>query len=817
MHSTFNPSLMTQQQLEATLVDRSKTVGRVYDLLKIGAETQSKHHVLLVGPRGIGKSHLTTLIYYRLQATEGLEDKLAIALLREDEWGLTSVLDLLIRIYETLQPSEALSVLPLKNGLIGKPPEDSEQIVWQSIQDLLGGRSLLVIAENLDTILGNIGIVGQARLRALIQTHPVWNILATSTTIPSDLSSQLSPFYGFFDLIRIEELTVNGAITLLRRLASSRGDVETESFIASPIGRARVRAIQHLAGGNSRIFVLFYDLLNKRAATATLDKDIFESLQKTIDTLTPYYQSKMASLSPLQQKIIFYLCQRRVPVTVTSIANHCLSSHQTIASQLKQLLSHRYVRVNRLGRESYYELAEPLMRICIEAKSHDREPLRVLVEFLRYWFYRDELEDQLKSGDAPGEMRAHLVAALKEYDSTDSHYHLNEEIARLCVALSNAPSGQEAALAEELAGVSKIAEDWGHCTRALSRLGRVAEIVPLIEKALAQQPDNVDILLPMGNAYSAVERYEDAIEAYRQAIEVDPKNYVVWYEQGYVLSRMKKYEEALISFDTALRLKPRIPANISVMKANTLMHLDRYEEVLRLLRPFLRSGKSIEGVFAMYGGALAELNRHSDAVEYLQKAIESFPDNYFVLAKLGLSLLKTGREDEGLVALRNSAAGDPQNRWIATRYCVALFATRQYQKALEEIPSEIVAHRIFHLLLGIRNNHPKQGELQNRLKSVESMVTDPAWKQAFQGGLTEFVGLAAENTKSNEEIEELETWANALRELFGDQPSYQMIIELVSVLVQFKMGAGLRVLLSLPLEQRRLLVSEKQEQLLGRS
>lgn len=816
MHSTFNPSLMTQQQLEATLVDRSKIVGRVYDLLKIGAETRSKHHVLLVGPRGIGKSHLTTLIYYRLKATEGLKDKLAIAFLREDEWGLSSVLDLLIRIYETLQPAEASNIPSLKAGLMGKPPEDSEQIVWQSIQTFLSGRSLLVIAENLDTILGNIGIDGQARLRALIQTHPVWNILATSTTIPSDLSSQLSPLYGFFDLIRIEELTVNGAATLLRRLASSRGDAETESFIASPIGRARVRAIQHLAGGNSRIFVLFYDLLYRRSATMPLDKNIFETLQKTIDALTPYYQSKMTSLSPLQQKIIFYLCQRRVPVTVTSIANECLSSHQTIASQLKQLLSHRYVRVNRLGRESYYELAEPLMRICIEAKSHDREPLRVLVEFLRYWFYRDELEDQLKSGDAPGEMKAYLLAALKEYDSKDAHYHLNDEIARLCVALSNASPEQEAALAEELASVSKIAEDWGHCTRALSRLGRVAEVVPLIEKALVQQPDNVDILLPMGNAYGTMGRYENAIEAYRHAIELDPKNYVAWYEQGYVLSRMKKCEEALISFDTALRLKPRISANISVMKANTLMYLDRYEEVLKLLRPLLRSGKSIEGVFAMYGGALAGLNRHSDAVEYLQKAIESFPDNYFVLANLGLSLLKIGKEDDGLAALRKSIAGDPQNRWIATQYCAALLAMRQYQKALEEIPNEIVAHRIFHLLLGIRNDHPKQGELQNRLKSVESMVSDPTWIEAFQGGLTEFIGLAAENTESDEEIEELETWANALRELFGDQLSYQMILEVVSVLVQFKRGAGLRVLLSLPLEQRRLLVSEEQEQSLGR-
>ncbi len=670
--------------------------------------------------------------------------------------------------------------------------------------------------ENLDTILGNIGIDGQARLRALIQTYPVWNILATTTIISSELSSQLSPFYGFFDLIRIEELTVNGAVSLLRKLASSRRDTAAESFLDSPIGRARVRAIQHLAGGNPRIFVLFYDLLYRQSAATPLDKDIFESLQKTIDALTPYYQSKMASLSPLQQKIVFQLCQRRVPATVTSIANACLSSHQTIASQLKQLLSHRYVRVNRLGRESYYELAEPLMRICIEAKSHDREPLRVLVEFLRYWFYRDELEDQLKSSDAPGEIRAYLLAALKEYDSADAHFHLNEEIARLCVALSDASRKDEAAMAEELASVSKIAEDWSHCVRALITLGRVEEIVPMMEKALAQQPCSVDILLPLGSAYTAIGRYNDAMAMFRHAIEVGPKNYVAWYEQGWALSRMKKHEEAIVSFDTALRLKPKIRADISSKKANELMHLDRYEEVLTVLRPLLRSGSSIEGVFAMYGGALAGLNRHSDAVEYLRKATESFPDNYFVLAKLGLSLIKIGKRDEGLAALKKSVAGDPQNRWIEAQYCKGLFAARQYQEALEQLPNETVAHQIFHLLLRIRNDHPKQGELQNRISIVRSMASDPAWELAFQGGLTEFVGLAAEKTESSEDIEDLETWERALRELFGDQSSYEMILQVVNVLVQFKKGAGLRVLLSLPLEQRRLLVSEEEEQLLGR-
>jgi tetratricopeptide (TPR) repeat protein len=809
--------MMTQQQLEATLVDRTRIAKRVSELLTIGAQEKSKHNILLVGPRGIGKSHLTALIYYRLDAMQELTDKLAIAYLREDEWGLTSLLDLLLRIYEAIVGGPAGQNAATQLNLQGKPHEESEQIIWALISDFLQGRSLLLIAENLDTILGNIGIEGQKRLRAIIQTSPVWNILATSTSISSDLSDQNAPFYGFFDLIRLEELSVPGAITLLRRLAASRKDSEMESFIASPIGRARVRAIQHLAGGNPRIFVLFYDVLQRRSPNTPLDDYILEPLQKTIDALTPYYQSKMAAVSPLQQKIILYLCQRRVPATVTAIANGSLSSHQTIANQLKQLLANRYVRVNRLGRESYYELAEPLMRICIEAKSHDREPLRLLVEFLRYWFYREELEDQLKSVEAPGQMREYLLAALKEYDSSDHHHHLDPQIERLCSALSQASPEQEGPIAEELATVSKIAEDWGHCSLALSKLGRTSEAIFQVERALLQKPNDFNLHLSIANTFGTAGRYDEALTSYEQAIALAPKNALAWYGRGRALSHLEKYDEAIASFDTALELPSKITPNIRVMKADAFMHLKRPESVLETLRPVLRSGKSVIGIFALYGWALGKLDRHREAMEYLNRAIDSFPDDQFALTHFGLNLLEMGQSDEAIAALERAHQKKPQSKWTASHFCGALFKVKQYERALKEIPNEIVAHRIFHLLLETYNDHLRQGALQVRLKEIEGTVPDSLWRQAFQGALTEFLGYAADKTTSSDEIQELEIWQQALKELFAGILDYEMFGRLLDVLIQFKKGAGLRVLLSVPLEQRRLLITEEEEQALGRA
>ena len=102
LHSRFSPSSMPAALLEQTLVQRHDLAQRLVELFVESAEGQSKHHVLLVGPRGIGKSHLAALVYHRLMASGGTASKLAIAWLDEDEWGVASFLDLLVKIMRAL-------------------------------------------------------------------------------------------------------------------------------------------------------------------------------------------------------------------------------------------------------------------------------------------------------------------------------------------------------------------------------------------------------------------------------------------------------------------------------------------------------------------------------------------------------------------------------------------------------------------------------------------------------------------------------------------------------------------------------------------
>ncbi len=101
--SRFTPSMMKPESLEAIFVQREELARRVVGLIRDSALTEAKHQTLLVGPRGIGKTHLVSLIYHRVREMEDLRDKLLIAWLREEEWGVASFLDLLLRIFRALQ------------------------------------------------------------------------------------------------------------------------------------------------------------------------------------------------------------------------------------------------------------------------------------------------------------------------------------------------------------------------------------------------------------------------------------------------------------------------------------------------------------------------------------------------------------------------------------------------------------------------------------------------------------------------------------------------------------------------------------------
>jgi DNA-binding transcriptional ArsR family regulator len=276
----------------------------------------------------------------------------------------------------------------------------------------LEGRPLLTVVENLDEVFRGLKSEGQKRWRAFLQEHPITAILATSQQLTEDISDREQPFFGFFQIEYLKPLTVDEAGALLRKIAELNEDKELSKFLQSPTGRARVRTLRHLSGGSHRVFIVLSEFISRES----LDELVF-AFENLLDELTPYYQERLRWLPEQQREIVEYLCRCRQTVAVKQIAHDLFIEQTTLGKQLKVLGEKGYVIGTSVGRESRYELAEPLMRLCIEIKDNRREPIRLIVEFLRLWYDQERVKGwlQLIPADAVMERR-YVEAAIAEHE-----------------------------------------------------------------------------------------------------------------------------------------------------------------------------------------------------------------------------------------------------------------------------------------------------------------------------------------------------------------------------------------------------------------
>jgi hypothetical protein len=329
----FTPSLTAPEDLEEIFVQRGPLAERLMAQLQDSLTTANKHHTLLVGPRGIGKTHLISLVYNRLVKREDLRPQCVIAWLREEEWGIMSFLDLLLRILRSLSENrEAEIPVERMDALHKLPPKEAETGAVELLDEIIGRKSLVLLVENLDDIFKSLAQREQGAFRAFIQDRASVTILATTPGLFEGVSRKNSPFFGFFHIYHLDELKLEDAVQLLYKIARRRGQNELAAFILTPTGRARIRAIHHLAQGNPRVYVILSEFLTRNS----LD-DLIDPVLRMLDDLTPYYQSRLAALSPQQRKIVDFLASNRSPTTVKDIAQKSFISPQTASGQLKKL------------------------------------------------------------------------------------------------------------------------------------------------------------------------------------------------------------------------------------------------------------------------------------------------------------------------------------------------------------------------------------------------------------------------------------------------------------------------------------------------
>ena len=388
--STYTPSNTDPELLKRIFVQREKLLERIVERLSLSMTTGDKHHILLIGPRGCGKTNLVSLAVWELQKKNQLADCMRIAWLGEDD-SFTSLIHLAFGIASQLA-KEYPSEFPadFKTAVRGLPNDDAALAVLQSTVGQLGARNLLLVTENMDQTFHSLGDSGQKKWRAFLQETRKIATLATAQQLFSGVSDRNEAFFGFFDIQHLKPLSVDEAVELITRISVEHSNRELIRYLKSAEGQFRIRALHYLAGGNHRMYVLLSEFLTKES----LD-DLVAAFDSLANDMTPFFQERIRALPDQQRQLVQCLCDAQGALTVKEIASETFIDERVCSKQLGSLKEKGYVRSERRGKESYYDMSEPLMRLCLEVKNQRGRPLQLLARFLRAWFPVTELESKL--------------------------------------------------------------------------------------------------------------------------------------------------------------------------------------------------------------------------------------------------------------------------------------------------------------------------------------------------------------------------------------------------------------------------------------
>jgi len=179
------------------------------------------------------------------------------------------------------------------------------------------------------------------------------------------------------------------------------------------------------------------------------------------------------------------------------------------------------------------------------------------------------------------------------------------------------------------------------------RLERSNDAVPVLEKASQLRPNDLEVLINLGNAYHSTGNRPKAIATYQKITERKPDMHEAWYNIGSLQLEEKDYAAAAASLKRASELQPSDPFILNNLGA-------AYEGTGQLkdaAAAYMSASnmKKDNGIFARNAAAaLIRVENYSAAQTYLVRAMENGESDNNLLLALGQIHLQAGRPSDAL-------------------------------------------------------------------------------------------------------------------------------------------------------------------------
>ena len=385
----FNPgTFQSDDDVVRQFVVRQRELDLVLEVIRSNTDSPSCQHVLIVAPRGRGKTMLLARVGAELRTNNALSERLFPVRFMEESQEIVTLADFWLEALFHLAQANARGNPELSQELLATHADLTARWRDTNIEgyaraavleaaDRLG-RKLVLMVENLQALCSEVDEDFGWQLRQTLQSEPQIMLLATATCRFKGLDEAAQPFFELFRIVDLEPLDTD-ACRLLWNMVS--GDTQTSREITP---------LRILTGGNPRLLIIVATFARHRSL-----HQLLEDLVTLVDDHTEYFRGHLENFATTERRVYLAVIDLWQPSSAAEIAARARKDIRTVSALIARLVDRGVVLAEGTGKKRRYAAAERLYSIYYKLRRErdEAELVRNLIQFMTVFYYGEELAE----------------------------------------------------------------------------------------------------------------------------------------------------------------------------------------------------------------------------------------------------------------------------------------------------------------------------------------------------------------------------------------------------------------------------------------
>ena len=483
----FNPgTFQSDEELIKQFVVREAELALVLDSLRGSAGSASCQHVLLVAPRGRGKTMMLARIAAELRTDSDLSEQFLPVRFMEESQEIFDLDDFWLELLFYLSrehgvgPDLSRELRARRDDLAakwrGRELEERARAAVLEVADRLGKKLVLMI-ENLQALCRDMVEDFGWKLRGVLQSDPQIILLATATTRFRELDDVDHAFFELFRIVRLEPLDTAECNRLWRAVT---GDEVSER---------EIRPLEILTGGDPRLLVIIAEFAQHHSV-----RQLMEDLVRLIDDHTEYFRAHLEGFAKTERRTYLALVDLWKPSTTGEVVKRARLGTRTVSTMLGRLVKRGAVVIENRDRKRFFVAAQRLYSIYYKLRRERDEAaiVRNMIHFMAVFYTDEELPKMA------GKLKQEAAQSLA----------IREGIER---AIAEEPAVGRIFPREEWPAISQTSERFTGVNGKRVEDGNVTELQSRVVKAMVHR---VITQGQLGDTQAEIATYDEVIERY---------------------------------------------------------------------------------------------------------------------------------------------------------------------------------------------------------------------------------------------------------------------------------------------------------------